>query len=53
MKKTVILTILAYWMAAVQTTAQESTLERGDNVVSLGIGLGGTLYGGRIYTGYA
>ena len=36
---------------ASQTLAQEPTFNQGDNVVSLGVGIGGTLYSGYGYLG--
>jgi len=53
MRKKVFLTVLICLIAALQTSAQESSFEQNDNVLSLGIGFGGTLYSSRSYILYA
>ena len=45
------LTVLLCWMAAVYGSAQESAFKQNDNVVSLGVGFGGTLYTNHILMG--
>ena len=50
MKRIVLFAIAMGLISAVYTSAQESVFNQNDNVVSLGIGIGGSYYG---YTGYA
>ena len=52
MKKILFLITAICLSIAVHTSAQESAFEQNDNVVSLGIGLGGTYYRGW-YSGYS
>ncbi|MDR0796150.1 MAG: hypothetical protein LBE79_08905 [Tannerella sp.] len=51
MKKKMFLAIAICLIAAVQAAAQDSYFNQDDNVVSLGLGLGGTLYSGYGYSG--
>ena len=52
MKKILLLITVICLMIAGSTSAQESSFNQNDNVVSLGIGLGGTFYHGW-YSGYS
>ena len=52
MKKILLLVTVFCLMVAGHTSAQESMFNQNDNVVSLGIGLGGTYYSGW-YSGYS
>jgi len=51
MKRMMILVIGLCMIAFAHTSAQQSTFEQNDNVVSLGVGLGGNLYSGYGYRG--
>lgn len=50
MKKLLVLVVIAFFAMA-QLYAQESTFNKGDKVLNLGLGLGSTLYSGTYYTG--
>ena len=50
MKKNLYLIIACCLICASQLSAQETTFDQGDNVVGVGIGLGGTLYSGSYYS---
>ena len=52
MKKFLLIGAICAWVAG-HTSAQETSFNQNDNVVSLGVGLGGNLYYGRSYFGYA
>ena len=49
--KNFFLTLVICIFAVVHTSAQEPVFRKSDNVVSLGVGIGGTLYSGLVYTG--
>jgi hypothetical protein len=51
MKRFFLAIIAMCLIAAVHTSAQESSFQQNNNVVSLGVGFGGTLYSGYHYTG--
>ena len=51
MKKSLFLTLAICVIAGVSVSAQQPTFVKGDNVVSLGVGLGGYLGTGWSYTG--
>jgi len=52
MKRILLFAIAMSLISAVYTTAQESYFQQNDNVVNLGIGVGGSYYGYYGYTGY-
>ena len=53
MKRILCFIIATYLIAAVHISAQESSFQQNDNVVSLGVGAGGTLYSGYVWKGYS
>jgi len=52
MKRIVLFAIAMVLISAEYTSAQESSFEQNDNVVNLGIGIGGSYYGYAGWTGY-
>jgi len=50
--KKIVLSVVICLFAAAQMVGQESAFAQNDNVVSLGVGFGGTFYGGRSFIGY-
>ena len=51
MRRKFLLTFVICMFAAVYTSAQEPVFRQNDNVISFGIGIGGTLYSDLVYTG--
>ena len=51
MRRKIFLTLVICMFAAVYTSAQEPVFRQNDNVISFGIGIGGTLYSDLVYTG--